>query len=69
MDPTKVASIEGWPKPTTVTEVRSFLGMAGYYRGFAMGFSRIALPLTRLLRKDHKFEWTAECESSFQELK
>jgi len=69
VDPAKVASIEGWPRPTTVTEVRSFMGMAGYYRRFVMDFSRIALPLTWLLRKDHKFEWTAECESSFQELK
>ena len=69
VDPAKVASIEDWPRPTTVTEVRSFLGMAGYYRIFVMDISRIALPLTRLLRKDHKFEWTAECESIFQELK
>ena len=69
VDPTKVASTEGWPRTTTVTEVRSFLSMASYYRRFVMDFSRIALPLTRLFRKDHKFEWTAECESSSQELK
>ena len=43
--------------------------MAEYYRRFVKDFSKIASPLTRLLRKDHKFEWTNECEASFQELK
>ncbi|GKC33643.1 putative nucleotidyltransferase, ribonuclease H [Tanacetum coccineum] len=51
MDPSKVEAITKWPRPTTVTEVRSFLGLAGYYRRFVEGFSRLALPLTQLMRK------------------
>ncbi|GJU41546.1 zinc finger, CCHC-type, retrotransposon gag domain protein [Tanacetum coccineum] len=49
--PSKVEAITKWPRPTTVTEVRSFLGLAGYYRRFVEGFSRLALPLTQLMRK------------------
>jgi hypothetical protein len=52
-----------------VTEIRSFLGLAGYYRRFIEGFSTIAIPMTRLTRKETKWEWTDECEQSFQELK
>jgi hypothetical protein len=55
--------------PTNPTEVRAFLGLAGYYWKFVEGFSSIALPLTQLLKKDKKFEWTKKCEQSFQELK
>jgi len=65
VDPAKIATVVDWPRPTNTTEVRSFLGMAGYYRRFVKDFSKIAMPLTRLLRKDHKFEWTGECETSF----
>jgi hypothetical protein len=54
---------------TTVTEIRSFLGLAGYYRRFIEGFSTIATPLTRLTRKNIRCEWSKECEESFQELK
>ncbi|GJT06198.1 hypothetical protein Tco_0840660 [Tanacetum coccineum] len=54
MDPAKVEAITKWPRPTSVTEVRSFLGLAGYYRRFVDGFSRLALPLTKLMRKDQK---------------
>ncbi|GJY45598.1 retrotransposon protein, putative, ty3-gypsy subclass [Tanacetum coccineum] len=50
-----VEAITKWPRPTTVTEVRSFLGLAGYYRCFVEGFSRLALPLTQLMRKGEKF--------------
>ncbi|GKD34073.1 putative reverse transcriptase domain-containing protein, partial [Tanacetum coccineum] len=60
MDPSKVEVITKWPRPTTVTEVRSFLGLAGYYRRFVEGFSRLALPLTQLMRKGEKFVWTDE---------
>ncbi|GJW43806.1 putative reverse transcriptase domain-containing protein, partial [Tanacetum coccineum] len=69
MDPSKVEAITKWPRPTTVTEVRSFLGLAGYYRRFVEGFSRLALPLTQLMRKGEKFVWTDERQESFKELK
>ena len=52
-----------------VIEVRSFLGLAGYYRRFMKRFSMIASPLTKLTQKHAKFEWTDECEQAFQELK
>ncbi|VVA40329.1 PREDICTED: retrotransposon, partial [Prunus dulcis] len=69
VDPQKVEAIVNWVQPTSVTEIRSFLGLAGYYRRFVEGFASIAAPLTRLTRKDVAFEWTEECEQSFQELK
>ena len=52
-----------------MTDIRSFLGLVGYYRKFVEGFSSIAKPMTQLLKKDKKFEWTQKCEDSFQELK
>ena len=58
-----------WSQPTSVTEVRSFLGLAGYYRRFIENFSKIAKPMTELLKKDKKFLWSADCEESFQVLK
>ncbi|KAL5567930.1 hypothetical protein UlMin_024505 [Ulmus minor] len=64
-----VVSKEGWAAPTSVTEIRSFLGLAGYYRRFVEGFSKIAAPLTTLTRKGKKYEWTEKCDESFQELK
>nr|GFB66056.1 putative reverse transcriptase domain-containing protein [Tanacetum cinerariifolium] len=66
---TEVEAITKWPRPTTVTELRSFLGLAGYYRRFVEGFSKLALPLTQLMRKGEKFVWTDEREKSFEELK
>ena len=69
MDPAKVDAITKWPRPSTVTEVRSFLGLAGYYRRFVEGFSSLALPLTKLMRKGVKFEWSDERQKSFEELK
>ncbi|GJZ99927.1 putative nucleotidyltransferase, ribonuclease H, partial [Tanacetum coccineum] len=69
MDPAKVEAITKWPRPTSVTEVRSFLGLAGYYYRFVEGFSRLALPLTKLMRKGEKFVWNKEREKSFEELK
>nr|GEW58153.1 putative reverse transcriptase domain-containing protein [Tanacetum cinerariifolium] len=69
MDRAKVEAITKWPRLKTVTEVRSFLGLAGYYRRFVEGFSRLALPLTKLMRKGEKFVWNEEREKSFEELK
>ena len=65
VDPTKVEAVNNWSRPTSVTEIRSFLSLAGYYRRFVEGFSKIAMPLTQLTRKTNKFEWTDECEKSF----
>ncbi|RVW75772.1 Retrovirus-related Pol polyprotein from transposon 17.6 [Vitis vinifera] len=69
VDPGKVDAVSNWRRPNTVTEIQSFLGLAGYYRWFIEGFSKIALPLTRLTQKGVKFEWSNDCECSFQELK
>ncbi|GKV41417.1 hypothetical protein SLEP1_g48955 [Rubroshorea leprosula] len=69
VDPSKVEAVVKWERPTSVTEVRSFLGLAGYYRRFVEGYSKISGPLTQLTRKNQKFEWTDKCEQSFQELK
>ena len=69
VDPKKIEAVMDWRRPTTVTEVRSFLGLAGYYRRFMQDFSRIAAPLTRLTQKNVRFQWTETCEASFQKLK
>nr|GFC62901.1 putative reverse transcriptase domain-containing protein [Tanacetum cinerariifolium] len=69
MDPAKVQDITKWPRPTSVTEVHSFLGLAGYYRRFVEGLSRLALPLTKLMRKGENFVWNDEREKSFEDLK
>ncbi|KAL0416450.1 UNVERIFIED_CONTAM: Retrovirus-related Pol polyprotein from transposon.6 [Sesamum latifolium] len=68
-DPAKVKAIMEWRVPKNATEVRSFLGLAGYYRRFVEGFSIIADPLTKLLRKGVVFQWTEQCQRSFDELK
>ena len=65
----KVDVVAIWRKPTIVIEIRSFLVLAGYYKRFIEGFSKIALPLTRLTHKGVQFEWFDECERSFKELK
>ncbi|EOY26510.1 DNA/RNA polymerases superfamily protein [Theobroma cacao] len=69
VDPKKIEAILQWEQPRTVTEIRSFLGLVGYYRRFVQRFSLIAAPLTRLTRKGVKFEWDDVCENRFQELK
>ena len=69
VDPSKIEAVSKWPAPKNVTEVRSFLGLAGYYRRFVEGFAKLAAPLTALTRKERKYEWTEKCEASFQELK
>jgi hypothetical protein len=69
VDPSKVEAVSKWKQPSKVSEVRSFLGMAGYYRRFIKGFSSIAIPMIELLKKDNKFMWTLKCEESFQIIK
>ncbi|GKC35264.1 hypothetical protein Tco_1047648 [Tanacetum coccineum] len=69
VDPAKIEAIKNWAAPTTPTEVRQFLGLAGYYRRFIEGFSLISKPLTKLTQKDKKYEWGKEEEEAFQTLK
>jgi hypothetical protein len=69
VDPSKVQDVLSWNAPMSVDDIRSFLGLAGYYRRFIKGFSKISKPMTKLLEKDKKFEWTSACEASFQKLK
>ena len=69
VDPAKVEAVLDWRQPRNVFEVRSFLGLAGYYRRFVRDFARIASPMTRLTQKGEKFVWAEDCELAFQELK
>jgi hypothetical protein len=69
VDPAKVEAIMEWPAPMNVTEVRSFMGLAGYYRRFVEGFSKIANPITELQKKNKKFVWTEKCTKAFRWLK
>ncbi|KAG7556957.1 Reverse transcriptase domain [Arabidopsis suecica] len=69
VDPEKIKSNKDWPRPKNATEIRSFLGLAGYYRRFVKGFASMSQPMTRLTGKDTKFQWSEECEKSFSELK
>ena len=69
VDPEKVEVVMSWERPKSVFEIRSFLGLAGYYKIFIKDFSRIAAPMTWLTRKEVKFDWDDRCEEAFQELK
>src|SRR3954449_9081265 len=69
VDPSKVTAVTERESPKNAGEIRSSLGLAGYYRRFIDNFSKIARPMTALLKKDKKLEWTEECEVSFRELK
>ena len=69
VDPAIVEAVMGWKQPKNTFEIRSFLGLAGYYRRFIQDFSKLAKPMTRLTQKGVKFEWNETCEQSFQELK
>ena len=69
VNPAKIEAVVNWKRPQSVTKVRSFLGLAGYYRRFVKRFSIIASPLTKLLRKGVKFEWIDKCQDSFEQLK
>jgi hypothetical protein len=69
VDPSNVRDVLSWNAPMSVDDIQSFLGLAGYYRRFLEGFLKISKPMTEMLEKDKKFEWTSPCEASFQELK
>ena len=69
LDPEKVEVIMSWERPKSVFEIRSFLGLAGYYKRFIEDFFWLAAPMTRLIQKGVKFEWNDLCEKAFKELK
>ena len=69
VDPNKIEVVVEWKPPRNVTEIHSFLGLAGYYRRFVKGFSMIVAPMTRLLQNDVKFEWSEKFQRSFEKLK
>ena len=69
VDPQKIKAVKNWPRPTSPSDIRSFLGLDGYYHHFVEGFSSIASPMTQLSQKKVKFQWSEPYEKSFQELK
>jgi hypothetical protein len=69
VDPSKVKDVLDWKPPTNASEIRSFLRLAGYYRRFIEGFSKLAKPMTALLEKNAKFVWSEKCRANFEELK
>ncbi|GKA36844.1 putative reverse transcriptase domain-containing protein [Tanacetum coccineum] len=69
VDPAKIEAFKDWASPTTPTKIRQFLGLAGYYRRFIEGFSKIAKPLTELTQKNKKYIWGENQESALQLLK
>jgi len=68
-DPKKIDAVLRFPEPTTVTSVRSFLGLTGYYRKYVQGYSRLAGPLFELMKKDVAFVWNQDCQQAFDSLK
>ncbi|GBG88232.1 hypothetical protein CBR_g46799 [Chara braunii] len=69
LEDSKIAAIRDWPTPHTLTELRSFLGLANYYRKFVRNFSTIAAPLRRLLKKEAILQWDKDCTSALKKLK
>jgi hypothetical protein len=69
VDLENIKAIRGWPTPINVSGIRYFMGLAGYYRNFIVGFSKIFLPITSFQKKGTKFEWTFKCENNFNMLK
>jgi hypothetical protein len=69
VDPSKVQDVLNWNPPKNVPGIRSFLGLAGYYRRFIEGFLKIVKPLTSLLEKGKEFKWDNKCQACFEELK
>ena len=66
VDLEKVKAVMSWERPKSVFEIRSFLGLVGYYKRFIEDFSRLATPMTILTRKEVKFDWDNKCEETFQ---
>jgi len=69
VDPAKVEAVSDWPIPKSVAEIRSFLGLARYYKRFVKDFSKIVRSLTKLTRKGKNFIWSDVCQEVFEELK
>ncbi|XP_074302892.1 putative mitochondrial protein AtMg00860 [Silene latifolia] len=69
VDPSKIEAVTKWEKPKNVADVRSFLGLDGYYRRFLKDFPKLAKPLTALMRKENRFKWDESCETAFLTLK
>jgi hypothetical protein len=69
VDPSKVKEVLEWKPPTTVSEVQSFLGLVGYYRRLILNFSKVATPVTELLKKRNKYVWSEACDEAFKHLK
>ena len=69
VDPSKIQDVLNWKAPESVSEIRSFLGLAGYYRRFVTDFSKIARPMTELLKKGVRFNWDDKCEQAFQTMR
>jgi hypothetical protein len=69
VDPSKIEAVSKWQSPKSVTEIRSFLGLAGYYRRIIENFSKTVKPMTELLKSNMPYVWSDKCEASFQELK
>jgi hypothetical protein len=69
VDPGKVKEVLEWKPPMTVSEVQSFLGLAGYYRRFILNFSKITKPIIELLMKGNKYVWSEACDEAFKHLK
>jgi hypothetical protein len=69
VDPSKVQEVLDWKSPSSVMQIHSFLGLAGYYRRFILNFSKIAKPMTQLLEKVAKFKWSPQCKDDFLTLK
>ena len=69
INPTKIDTILQWERPKNMMEIHNFLRLVGYYRNFIKDFSKIIAPLTKLTRKDVKFDWDNSCKSTFVELK
>ena len=69
VDSEKVEAMMSWERPKSVFEICNFLGLAGYYKRFIEDFSRLTTPMTRLTRKEVKFDWDDRCEEAFQELR